>query len=220
MSCPVTLAQSTIGAVLPEFLLRHPQVRVDMQVTNRVVDLVQEGVDIALRVRATLDDSGSLVVKTLARSRGLLLASPGLLQRAGAPSAPADLQRLPSIAMSAADGRAGWRLVGPQGQSFELQHRPVYTADDLLTLQHAALCGVGMTLLPDYMAQRDLDRGALREVLPGWAPPAAVVHAVFPSRRGMVPAVRRLLDFLGEHVKAEGRPSSCPADLARAPGPR
>src|SRR3982751_6006544 len=65
MTCPVTLAHSTIGPILPRFLAEHPQVRVDMLVTNRVIDLVQEGVDIALRVRATLDDSGSLVVKNL-----------------------------------------------------------------------------------------------------------------------------------------------------------
>src|SRR5215207_3321257 len=65
VSCPVTLAQSTIGPLLPQFLARHPQVRVDMQVTNRVIDLVQEGVDVALRVRPTLDDSGTLIVKRL-----------------------------------------------------------------------------------------------------------------------------------------------------------
>ena len=83
VTCPVTLAQSTIGHLIPVFLARHPQVRIDMQVSNRVVDLVQEGVDVALRVRPTLDDSGSLIVKNLGLSQALLVASPAQLERAG-----------------------------------------------------------------------------------------------------------------------------------------
>ena len=203
VTCPVTLAQSTVGRLLPRFLERHPQVRVDLQVNNRVVDLVQEGVDVALRVRPTLDDSGSLVVKNLGKTFGLLVASPVLLARLGGVASPDALHRIPTVAMSAADGRASWKLVGPGERVFELQHRPCYTADDLLTLQYAVLEGTGMTLLPDYMCHDEVERGRLVQVLPGWAPPPAVVHAVFPSRRGLVPAVRRLLDFLGDHMAGE-----------------
>jgi DNA-binding transcriptional LysR family regulator len=203
MTCPVTLAHSTIGPILPRFLAAHPQVRVDMLVTNRVIDLVQEGVDIALRVRATLDDSGSLVVKNLGPTTGALVASPQLLQRFGQPAGPQELRNLPTVTMSAADGRASWRLVGPKGEEHEVQHLPVYTADDLLTLKFAVLQGTGMSILPDYMCREELRLGQLVPVLPGWAPPAAKVLAVFPSRRGMVPAVRRLLDFLGESVRGD-----------------
>ncbi len=212
--CPVTLAQGTIGALIPEFLSRHPQVRIDLQVDNRVVDLVQEGIDVALRVRASLDDSGSLVVKNLGLTSSLLVASPALLARAGAPQRVDELRRLPTVAMSAADGRATWRLVGPQGQAYELDHRPAYTANDLLTLLHAAVQGLGMTVMPDYMCRREMQRDALQLVLPDWAPPPGILHAVFPSRRGMVPAVRRFLDFLGEQTVAEGMDLPCPADLA------
>jgi len=208
VTCPVTLAQSTIGPLLPLFLERHPQVRVDMQVSNRVVDLVQEGIDVALRVRPTLDDSGSLIVKNLGNTQGLLVASPAQLERQGRPQSPEDLQRLATVAMSAADGRATWRLLGPGGHHYDFQHRPCYTADDLLTLRYAVLKGAGMTILPDYMCRRDMRQGLLEEVLAGWAPQTGVIHAVFPSRRGLVPAVRRFLDFLGEHVTGEGL--SCP----------
>jgi DNA-binding transcriptional LysR family regulator len=203
VTCPVTLAQTTLGPILPRFLSAHPQVRVEMQVTNRVVDLVQEGVDVALRVRANLDDSGSLVVKNLGPTLGVLVASPQLLQRFGRPSAPESLQDLPTLAMSAADGRASWRLMGPRGEAFELQHRPVYTADDLLVLKLAALQGAGMTVLPDYLCVDEVREGLLVPVLPGWSPPAAKVLAVFPSRRGMVPAVRRFLDFLADSIVGE-----------------
>lgn len=200
VTCPVTLAQTTIGPLIPQFLAQYPQVRIEMQVTNRVVDLVQEGVDVALRVRQSLDDSGSLVVKRLGPAQGLLVASPQLLQRFGQPQLPEGLRALPTVAMSAADGRASWQLHGPGGKSFELQHQPVFTADDLLTLKFAVLQGTGMSVLPDYMCIEEMQRGELVPVLPGWAPPTGLVLAVFPSRRGMVPAVRRFLDFLGEHV--------------------
>jgi DNA-binding transcriptional LysR family regulator len=208
VACPVTLAQSTVGPLIPLFLERHPQVRVDMEVNNRVVDLVQDGVDVALRVRATLDDSGSLVVKNLGKTQGLLVASPAQLQRQGRAATVEDLQRLSTVAMSANDGRSNWILLGPGGREFDFQHRPCYTADDLLTLKYAVLKGTGMCILPDYMCRRELRQGQLEQILPGWAPRPGVVHAVFPSRRGLVPAVRHFLDFLGEHVTGEGL--NCP----------
>jgi DNA-binding transcriptional LysR family regulator len=203
VTCPVTLAQTTIGPLLPRFLAAHPQVRIDMQVTNRVIDLVQEGVDVALRVRSSLDDSGSLVIKNLGETYGVLVASPQLLQRFGTPEGVEALHHLPTVAMSAADGRANWHLLGPRDARVELQHRPLYTADDLMTLKYAVLQGTGMCVLPDYLCREEMRRGELVPVLPGWAPPVSMVLAVYPSRRGMVPAVRRLLDFLGENVCGE-----------------
>jgi DNA-binding transcriptional LysR family regulator len=204
VTCPVTLAQGTIGVVVPRFLAQHPRVRIEMLVTNRVVDLVQEGVDVALRVRSSLEDSGSLVIKNLGVTQALLVASPQLLQRFGAPKSTDDLSHLPTVAMSAVDGRAGFRIVGPDDQEFTLEHRPVYTADDLHTLKLAVLQGTGMSVLPDYFCSDEMRRQELVPVLPGWAPRTAMVLAVFPSRRGMLPAVRRFLDFLGEHVAGDG----------------
>lgn len=204
VTCPVTLAQTTIGPILPKFMQDHPHVRIDMVVTNRVIDLVQESVDVALRVRPTVDDSGSLIVKKLATTQSLLVASPQLLARQGRPASTDDLAKIPTVAMSAADGRASWHLIGPHSREYTLQHKPCFTADDLLTLRYFVLDATGMSVLPDYMVHRDIREGRLEEVLPGWQPRPGVIHAVFPSRRGLVPAVRRFLDFLGENVKGEG----------------
>ena len=124
VACPVTLAQTTVGPVLPVFLARYPQVRVDMRVSNRVVDLVEEGVDVALRVRTTLDDSGSLVVKNLGLTRTLLVGSPSQLARQGRPRTVDDLERLDTVDMSAIDGRATWQLVGPDGAVHAITHQP------------------------------------------------------------------------------------------------
>jgi DNA-binding transcriptional LysR family regulator len=206
VACPVTLAQSTVGPIMATFLARYPLVKVDMRVNNRVVDLVEEGVDVALRVRPTLDDSGSLVVKNLGLTQTFLVASPAQLKRQGVPASPGDLTRLDTVSMSAIDGRVSWPLVGPGGAAHVLVHQPRYVADDLLTLKFAVVCGTGMCILPDYMCAEEIQDGRLVPVLPGWAPRAGVFHAVYPSRRGMVPAVRRFLDFLAEYTNGEGLP--------------
>ena len=200
VTCPVTLAQTVLGELMPEFLKRCPLVQVEMQVTNRPVNLVEEGVDVALRVRANLDDSGSMVLKRLDSSRQILVASPDLLERQGTPRTLDDLQLLDSMAMSAVDGHSSLLLVGPEGREHRLQLQPRYVVDDLLTLKFAAMAGSGMCWLPDYMCQEELARGLLVQLMPDWAPPMGIVHAVFPSRRGLAPAVRHFLDFLGERM--------------------
>jgi DNA-binding transcriptional LysR family regulator len=198
VTCPVTLAQTVLGELMPEFLRRCPLVHVEMQVTNRPVNLVEEGVDVALRVRTSLEDSGSMVVKRLDSSRQILVASPDLLERQGTPRSLDDLQLLDSMAMSAMDGQSSIMLLGPEGKEQRVQLQPRYVVDDLLTLQFAALAGSGMCWLPDYMCQDALAQGRLVQLLPEWAPPPGIVHAVFPSRRGLAPAVRHFLDFLAE----------------------
>ena len=206
VSCPVTLAQTVLGELMPDFLARYPEVRVEMQVSNRVVNLIEEGLDVALRVRPTLDDSGSMVVKRLDDAHQILVASPALLARQGTPQTLEALAQLDSIAMSAVDGRCTLRLLGPGGREHSLQYAPRYVVDDLLTLKLAALVGVGMCWLPDYLCADEVRAGRLVHLLPEWAPPPGIVHAVFPSRRGLLPAVRCFLDFLGETLPGRSRP--------------
>ena len=205
VSCPVTLAQSVLGELLPGFLARCPAVRVEMQVSNRVVNVVEEGIDVALRVRSQLDDSGSMVVKRLGEGRQLLVASPAQLERQGSPATLQDLQRMDMLAMSAVHGRSSLLLEGPGGRRETLQFSPRLVADDLLVLQQAARAGIGLCWLPDYLCASDIEAGRLARVLPDWEPPRGIVHAVFASRRGLAPAVRSFLDFLGESLPARVR---------------
>ena len=198
VSCPVTLAQTVVAELMPRFLAQYPEVRIDMLVSNRAVNLVEEGIDVALRVRPSVDDSGSMVVKRLDHTTQILVASPELLIRQGTPKTLDDLAKLDSIAMSAPDGRSTWNLIGPGGVHQQVQHTPRYVADDLLTLKYAAVAGTGVCWMPDYMCQEEMRERKLVRVLPDWAPAPAIVHAAFPSRRGLSPAVRRFLDYLGE----------------------
>jgi DNA-binding transcriptional LysR family regulator len=203
ISCPLTLAQSTLGYLIPRYLAQHPQVRIDMRVTNRAVDLVDEGIDVALRVRADLNDSGSVVVKQLGATCSLLLGSPDQLARQGTPNGLADLARLDTVAMASHDGKSAWVLVGPEGEEVVFNHHPRYVADDLQTLKLAMLAGTGIGFLPESLCRAEVQARLLVPVLPGWTLRPGMVHAVFPSRRGQVPAVRSFLDFLGEHMRGE-----------------
>lgn len=166
------------------FLARHPLVRVELQVSSRAVNLVEEGLDVALRVRPTVDDSGSMVVKRLDVARQVLVASPDLLIRQGTPTTLADLARMDSISMSAPAARPCGNSSAPTVPSRRCSFTPRYVADDLLTLKFAALSGTGICWLPDYMCHGVRDRRLVR-VLPDWAPTPGIVHAVFPSRRGL-----------------------------------
>ena len=205
ISCPITLAQSGVGVLVSQFMLRYPAVQIEMRILNRPVDPIEEGIDLALRVRPVIEDSTTLVAKQLAIARGVLVASPDQLRRQGGPIQTVDeLGRLDTVSQSAANGRVSWCLEGPGGAKHTFQHQPRYLADDLLTLKFAVVEGVGASMLPDYMCKDDLEAGRLVEVLPGWGPPPGILHAVFPSRRALVPAIRKLIDFLAEHVGAGG----------------
>ena len=204
LSCPVTLAQGGVGPLLPIFMARFPKVRIEMRVLNRPVDPVEEGVDIALRVRAVIEDSATLAARQLGTSRGLWVASAARMRSHGVIGGPEDLAHIDTVAMSSAsEGRKTQPMQGPDGRTHHLTHTPRYVADDLLTLKYAILQGVGAGMLPDYMCRTELKSGELVEVLPGWEPPPAIVHAVFAPRRALVPAVRQLIDFLAAELHGD-----------------
>lgn len=206
VSCPVTLMQTVLAERVPQFLRLYPRVRLEVRVSNHAVNLLEEGIDVALRVRDTVEDSGSMVVKRLDVARSILVAAPSVLQGQAVPQDPQDLQDLPAIGMSAQEGLCSWSLVGPRGQSELVQHPVRYVADDLLSLKMAALQGVGMCVIPDYMCTDALHDGRLVRLLPHWSQSPGIVHAVFPSRRGLSPAVRSFLDFLGEIMPGTSAP--------------
>ena len=201
VSCPVTLSQGIVGALLPEFLRRYPKVRIEMMVSNRSINLLEEGLDVALRVRVSLEDSGSLVIKRLGMTRQVLVASPELLAIHGVPESPQDLgTKVPTLALTSADGNSTLHLQTAEGEPLMLHHQARYVADDLVTLKYAVMNGIGVYWMPDYMVRDELERGDLVEVLQNWRLPEGIFHAAFVSRRNMAPALRVFLDYLGEKL--------------------
>ena len=196
MSCPVALLDTQVGGMLAAFLVRHPHVELHLESTNRRVDLVSEGIDIAIRVRPPPLQDSDLVMRVLADRGQCLVASPRLLERTGTPLSPADLSRLPSMDLGAPQTGHVWHLLGPDGAQAAIHHQPRLVTHGMLTLRAAAVAGVGIVQLPTMMLHEQFARGELARVLPGWAPRREIIHAVFASRRGLLPAVRALLDFL------------------------
>lgn len=196
VACPSAVLYFQVGAMIARFLAAHPKVEVQLESTNRRVDVIREGFDIAIRVRFPPLDESELVMKVLAESRQRLVAAPGLLQNFDRPLVPADVGDLPSLSWGGPHQYHEWRLSGPDGAEASIRHRPRFVTEDMVALRHAAIAGVGMAQMPTMVIVEDLRAGRLVDVLPDWAPRAGVIHAVFPSRRGLLPSVRALLDFL------------------------
>lgn len=197
MSCPVALLETRVADMVAAFMVAHPRVDVHLEETNRRVDVVAEGIDIAIRVRPPpLKDSG-LVMRVLADRRQCLLASPRLLE-AGLPTVPADLASLPSMALGLPQQDYAWELIGPDDAKAVIRHAPRLVTRSMPTLRIAAVAGVGVVQLPSMMVADELAQGSLIHVVPGWEPRREIIHAVFASRRGLLPAVRALVNFLGQ----------------------
>ncbi|AXK40385.1 LysR family transcriptional regulator [Crenobacter cavernae] len=208
VSCPEMLAKTLLAERLPRFLAAHPKVRVLLEITGRPVDLIEEGIDVALRVRSRIDDSASLVVRRLGISHMALVASPALLAELGQPSSPAGLANWPSLAMSRPDGRSEWNLLDEVGQLYTVQlDAPRLMSDDLMVLAAAAIGGVGAAVLPTLVCHEALDDGRLVRLLPGYEIPGGILHAAFPSRRHLVPAVRAFIDFLADELVPDDHPA-------------
>lgn len=196
ISCPLALLQNGVGTIISGFLAANPLVRVSIDATNRRVDVIEEGIDIALRVRTPPLEDSDLAVRVLARSEPILVASPCLFEGLPRPQEIGDLTRLPTLAMARAGEKFVWNFVTISGALLSVTHAPRMVTDDMPTLKVAAIGGLGVAQLPQAQVQADLDAGLLERVLPQLNFPYRLVHAVFPSRRGLVPAVRGLLDEL------------------------
>lgn len=198
LSCPTALLNFWVGPMLAEFMLRYPLVELQVEATNRQVDLIQEGFDIALRVRFPPLEGSELVMKVLGESRQLVVGAPALRQRLGERPSPTEVAALPTLHWGSPQRDYQWQLDGPDGARAQARYQPRLVTDDLLALRQAAVAGVGAVHLPSVVVREALADGSLVNLLPDWAPRTGIVHAVYPSRRGLLPSVRGLLDFLGQ----------------------
>ncbi|MGO4154419.1 LysR family transcriptional regulator [Cupriavidus sp. YAF13] len=202
VTCPVALLHARIGAMIAEFMAACPKVIVHLEATNRRVDVIAERIDVAIRVRVPPLSDSDLVMRTLATRAWCLLASPALLAGRPMPAVPADVAELPTLDWGPPQPTHSWRLQGPEGASVEIRHTPRLVTDDMLALRLAALAGVGAVALPSMVVEDELKQGRLVMLVPDWRPKAGVIHAVYPSRRGLLPAVRALIDFLALRFEA------------------
>ena len=195
ITCPVTLLDLYVGDMVAAFMVAHPLVEIHLEETNRRVDVLAEGIDIAIRVRPPPLEDSDLVMRVLADRRQCLVASPRLLH-GELPRVPADLSGLPSMDLGLPQHEHVWNLIGPDDARAAIHHKPRLITRGMLALRTAAIAGVGVVQLPSMMVRKPIERGELIHVIPGWEPRREIIHAVFASRRGMLPAVRTLIEFL------------------------
>lgn len=193
VSLPVWMANPAFARLLAAFHARNPDVTLDLDLSGRKVNLVDEGFDLALRVAPTLDEV--LIAKRLATIHFVMVGTPVLLERLGRPKSIEDLTGAPFLAYSsvAPDGRL--RLgMGPDAP--ELRLRPVLISGNETLLHCAAREGIGLSIMPHWLIRDDIASGMLEAVLPREFRPAVTLHAVYPDRSYLPAKVRSFLDFL------------------------
>ncbi|WEK42516.1 MAG: LysR substrate-binding domain-containing protein [Candidatus Sphingomonas colombiensis] len=201
LSCPTALLAFQFGELLARFMAHYPEVELHVESTNRRVDVIGEGFDLAIRVRPPPLTESDLVMRRFDERTIHIVASPALLH-GRLIATPADLTALPSLDSRSPSSEHRWHLIHVDGSVAEVRHKPRLVIDDMAVLREAALAGVGAVRLPTMAVLDDLQAGRLMKVLPNWRPPNEIVHAIFPSRRGLLPSVRALLDFLAAECAA------------------
>ena len=197
VSLPASFGRQYISPLVPEFLARHPRLKLHIDLTDQMRDLVGDGFDLAIRI-GTLRDS-SLVARRLAPNRRVLCASPGYLKQRGSPATPEDLAMHECLLLAGSrHGHDVWTLRGPGGKELAVRVRGRLESNLGEVIRDAALAGLGIALHSTWHVCEDLKAGRLEVVLPRYRPPDSGIYALMPHRRLVLPRARAFADFLAE----------------------
>ena len=191
--------QSLFGGLIPPFLAKYPDVRVELDLSNRTVNLVEEGYDVAIHAGA-LADSGLIAVK-LMDSTFIVVGAPSYIKAQGAPKAPGDLGAHTCIPFGVSSTEATWTLEGPRGV-IKVPVRGRFAVNHLGVVRDAALGGLGIAMLPEMVAKPHLAEGSLAHLLPDFTGSPVPISLVYPGGRHLSPAVRAFLDFAKSQFKS------------------
>lgn len=200
VSAPTYLGTVTLGPLLREYRSRYPDVSVDLALDDRIVDLVRERFDIAVRI-SNMGDS-SMVARRLAPCPLVVVGSPAYLRKHGVPKTLADLTEHDCLTYSVARMPNEWRLRAPRGRWVAVAVSGTIRCNNDFVLKQAALDGLGLGLFPLFFVERELDEGRLNHVLKDFETPSLYIQAVYASRRHLPAKVRSFVDFLAEHFGA------------------
>jgi len=209
------MGEGAVSSLLVQFVQRHPKVRIELIVTNRRVNLIDESVDLALRA-GPLEDS-TLAVRRVAVAELGLFAAPAYLARQGAPRRFADLAQHDCVLhRTGTGGILPWRLQGPRGLERVSVDGPI-TADDLGTVRLLTLAGLGIALMPNVVVLADVAGGTLVRVLPAYALRGTALSVVSPPLRHVPARVTLLRDFLVRELSTRVAGTPCALDAAASP---
>lgn len=195
----LSFAQSHLVDAVTDFLALHPQTEVELVALERAVNLVEERIDLALRITNQLEPN--LVARQLSVCRSVVCASPAYLAAAGMPRKPDDLRRHRCVGR-AQIGRHEYRL-SKGGQAVRVPVSGTLSANETLLILHGVLAGAGIGLLPTYLVGEHLRREQLVRLLPAWEPETLGIHALYLSRSHQPRLLRAMLDFLAERFGPE-----------------
>jgi DNA-binding transcriptional LysR family regulator len=193
VNAPMTFGTMHLAPALPAYLDAFPEVTVDMTLNDRVVDLLEEGFDVAVRIGRLADSS--LVARRLAPCRMLTCAAPSYLARHGRPRTPQELGLHDCLGYAYSPSRDGWEYIGPDG-SVTVKAKGRLRANNGEALVAVAAAGLGIVMSPTFIASRDLAAGRLVPLLEGWSMPERGIYAVWPHGRHLSAKVRTFVDFL------------------------
>ncbi len=202
LSAPPALICFEIGPMIARYMAAYPLVKVELDSTSRRVDLIGEGIDVAIRVRFPPVENSDLAMRVLGESSQRIVACPAVIESLPSTIRPADLASLPSMDLDRPGREHIWELDGPDRAHVRIRHQPRLITDDMSQLLQAAIAGVGVVQLPNMVVQDDIQAGRVIDLLPDWRPVAGSVQAIFPSRRGLLPSIRSLIDFLVKEYAA------------------
>lgn len=200
VSAPFSIIRFLLAPRLPEFHARYPEIRMALDASTRVIDLVEEGVDAAIRI-GRLPES-SLVARKLAEVPQILVAAPGYLARQGVPKRLSDLASHTLIDLRPDFAPDTWSLETSDGQRETVTLTPTFVLHDPGILIDLAMQGLGIGVAPRFYVSEAIRRGALVHVLPAYRRAMVPIHAVYPSRRMLAPKVRVFVDFAAEVIGA------------------
>jgi DNA-binding transcriptional LysR family regulator len=198
LTTSVPTAQFTLAPHLAELTVLHPRLVLSLHVTDRFVDIVQEGFDIAVRSHIQPLPDSALVQRRLATHQFHVVAAPEYIARHGAPALPEELAAHRVIAAGATD--VLWRLACQDGRETLVEVQPVLAADEPFVLLKAAASGIGITCLPTSICRDAIEDGTLVRLMPEWTAGSVTTTILMPHRRGQLPAVRAVVDFLHERL--------------------
>jgi DNA-binding transcriptional LysR family regulator len=200
VSAPAPFAAMHLAPLLPEFMARHPEIRIDLHVTAEVVDLVADGFDLAIRLCPKNDPS--MIIRRLGGSRIIAVAAPTLLSGIRPPQQPEDLAGLPVIANAAYPHPDLWRLIrGSEERAVPVE--PIVITNCPEVLHRLAYAGTGMALFCECHVVEDLRTGRLVRLLPEWQVVEVPVLAVYPDNRQIAAKVRAFVDFLAQRLATD-----------------
>lgn len=197
ISAPITFGSHALAPLLPRYLQEHPEVAIDLSLSNRTVDLLDEGFDVVFRT-GQLPDSG-LQARALAPLQLVLCASPAYIQRSPPLARPQDLKQHECLVFAHTSMRTEWQFEGPEGRtSVSITGR--FSTDSGEALRAAAIAGHGILLQPIALVADDVAAGRLQRLLPDHVSPARELHMLFAPDRRMTPKLRSFLDFAQENL--------------------